>query len=94
MKKGAPLPVTGLYILRSGEVPADEQPLQGAAHSSVQIERKERILALQQLIQQPDPAVVGDLALLVTSHEDSAIRSMATIALGRLQVPGFGRRDS
>lgn len=85
--EGALLPVAGLYILRSGGPPAGEQPVQRATHSFVQIEREEQFLVLQQLIQQPDPAVAVDLALLLTNREEAAIRRMATIALGHLQVP-------
>ncbi len=86
---GALVSFAKLYVLRSGGVAVGEQPalVRASAHSFVQIGREEQILVLQQLIQQPDATVVEDLASLATGQEETAIRSMATIALGRLQSP-------
>jgi len=86
---GALVSIAKLHVLRSRGVAVGEQPTQvrDSALSFVQIGREEQILVLQQLIQQPDATAVEELASLAIGHEETAIRSMATIALGRIQSP-------
>ncbi len=86
-EESAPRPVAEIYILDSDGTAASGQPVQVTVRRDPRTDREEQILALKQLIQEPDESAVGDLASLATGDEAAEIRSMATLALGRLHLP-------
>jgi hypothetical protein len=86
-EKGAPWSVAEIYILDSDGTAASEQPVQVTIHRVLETDPEERILALRQLIREPDASAVGELASLATGDEEATIRAMATVGLGQLKVP-------
>ncbi len=84
---GAPRSVAEMFILDSDGTVASEQPVQVTVHRVLETDREERIQSLRQLIREPDPSAVGELASLATGDEETTIRAMATVALRQLKVP-------
>ena len=50
-------------------------------------DREDRLWAVRQLIRKPNATSVNNLAVLLAQDEDSVIRRIAAIGLGKLQVP-------
>lgn len=86
-ENGAPQPIAEMYILDSDGSAASEEPVQVTIHRARLTDREEQIQSLLQLIRAPDASAAGDLAALATGDEETPVRSMATMALGRLKVP-------